>query len=1183
MAGITFASGAERAIFNGRNLEGWSGDPRLWSVESGRLVGRTDGEGRAIKANSFLIYEGEVPGDFQLSYRARVKGNNSGVQYRSHVVDRARWRIGGYQMDLHPKQEYLGMLYEERGRGILCQRGGKVVVPSGGKPKPAGRLDIIPTTLGDWNSYRIVARGNVLRHYVNERLAVELVDEDAENRRMDGVLGLQLHAGPAMIVEYDDLVLTELRPRNKDGEASEDGREDPGSSEVCWIWGSDPPTDGQKLFFRRVFEMPEGVVGGALEVACDNAQQTWLNGHDLGMQMDWSRPVRHEVGKHLKPGRNVIAIAGRNVSGPAGLALSLKIRLGDGGSIEIASDGSWEVSSEGADGWHEAGPGGSGWRKAKVVGRMGDAPWGHVFGAKGDSGGDGKEVQEAFSVLPGFELERLHTVPPSEGSWVAMAIGPDGHLICGDQYGGIYRFDTATGSVEKLPIPLDGIHGLLWFNDSLYVTVNESSKVTKGVYRVPGNGQGGFGKPELLKEIKGRGEHGSHSLVASPDGSWIYFCAGNMTPLAEMDESFVPQVWGEDQLLPRRPDATGHATRIMAPGGWIARFRPDGSDWQLMAIGFRNEFDLAFNAEGDLFSYDADMEWDMGMPWYRPTRINHVIPGADFGWRNGTGKWPSYSEDSMPAVVDIGPGSPTGFVSGRGAAFPEKYQRALYALDWTFATIHVIHLNKEGSSYHATTEELVAGEGLPLTDAEIGKDGSMYFLTGGRRTDSAVWRVSYVGDEPTTPVSYSDKLAAVLDRKQALEGLSSRDRTLRQQARLFLENHPDAIPGSLGKSGGEAWEAIQAAIIQARIGKGRQAKESLPLLTALDFGSLEIQQQLAWLRAVGLAFIRGGGADQAERESVISAIDASYPSRIDDLNAELVRMLAYLEAPGVVGRTLALMDTAPPPVAPDWLEISERNSRYGPTVRKMLEAQPPARVIHYVYALRSVSGPWDRSERERFFGWLKRLGAKSGGKSYGGFLKDLAKETLNSATPEEREWLEGFVPSMATDPFAGLPTAKGPGRVRTTTEIEELASDGFEGADSANGERMFRAALCAACHSHGGQGGAAGPDLTSLGGRFTVKSLAVALVDPSQEISDQYAFDVLVKRDGSQIVGKIKEEKDDRWIVAVNPFDFDQTVEVERGEVVRIGTSSVSPMPGGLVNQLNERELMDLLAFLLGK
>jgi putative heme-binding domain-containing protein len=906
------------------------------------------------------------------------------------------------------------------------------------------------------------------------------------------------------------------------------------------------------------------------------------------MQMDWSRLVRHDVTKTLKPGSNVFAVEGRNASGAAGMAMRMRIELGDGTGADLVSDGSWRVSSESAEGWLEPGFDQSGWQPATVIAKMGAAPWGRIISdglvvEKAAPKGPAKDMTESFQVLPGFKLEQIRKVPASEGSWVAMTVDPDGHLICGDQYGKIYRVVVETGKVEALPIPLDGIHGLLWFGDSLYVTVTESEKVDKGIYRVPVGADGTFGKPRLLKKLDGRGEHGPHSLIASPDGQWIYFCAGNNTKLAEMDASMVPRVWDEDQLLPRRPDARGHGARTMAPGGWIARFKPDGSDWQLVGMGLRNEFDIAFNANGDLFTYDADMEWDLGMPWYRPTRINHVVPGADMGWRNGTGKWPSYSEDSMPEVVNIGPGSPTGLLSGKGAAFPARYQRALYALDWTFATIHAVHLKKDGATYKATTEELVAGDGLPLTDAQIGKDGNLYFLTGGRRTDSAVWRVRYVGDEPTAPVKFSDQLAPVLDVKQALAALSSSDRTLRQKGRLYFETHPREIPGNLGKVRGMPWETIQAAIIQARLNEGQKAKEMLKFLTALDFDALDLQQQLGWLRAAGLAFIRGDGADQDERASVLKTIDASYPARNEDLNAELVRMLAYLNAPGVVGRTLTLMDTAPPPVAPDWLAIAERNSRYGSTVKSMLKAQPPARVIHYVYALRCVPGPWDRSERERFFSWLKRLDSKSGGKSYAGFLKDLTKETLSRATPEERKWLDDFVPAEAADPLANLPTAKGPGRAWTVEEVEELAKNGFEGADLAYGEKMFKAALCAACHSYGGQGGAAGPDLSSLGGRFTVKSLAVALLDPSQEVSDQYAFEVFTKKDGAQIVGRIMEEKDDRWIIGVNPFDFDQRVEVERGDVVKTETSPVSPMPGGLINQLNEEELRDLLAYLLGK
>lgn len=127
-----------------------------------------------------------------------------------------------------------------------------------------------------------------------------------------------------------------------------------------------------------------------------------------------------------------------------------------------------------------------------------------------------------------------------------------------------------------------------------------------------------------------------------------------------------------------------------------------------------------------MFTYDADMEWDINTPWYRPTRINHVISGAEFGWRNGSAKWPEYYSDSFGAVVNVGPGSPTGVTFGTGAKFPTKYQKAFFACDWSFGTLYAIHLTPNGSSYTGEVEEFIGGQPFPLTDICISKkDGAM--------------------------------------------------------------------------------------------------------------------------------------------------------------------------------------------------------------------------------------------------------------------------------------------------------------------------------------------------------------------------------------------------------------------------------------------------------------------------
>ena len=146
-----------------------------------------------------------------------------------------------------------------------------------------------------------------------------------------------------------------------------------------------------------------------------------------------------------------------------------------------------------------------------------------------------------------------------------------------------------------------------------------------------------------------------------------------------------------------------------------------------------------------------------GRPWYRPTRVVHATRGSEFGWRSGTGKWPTHYLDSLPPAVDIGPGSPVGVDFGYGLRFPAKYQRALYICDWTFGTMYAIHLTPDGSTYSAVKEEFVARNALPLTDVVAGTDGAMYFTVGGRGTQSELYRVTYKGNESTSPAQTQDR------------------------------------------------------------------------------------------------------------------------------------------------------------------------------------------------------------------------------------------------------------------------------------------------------------------------------------------------------------------------------------------------------------------------------------------
>ena len=955
-----------------------------------------------------------------------------------------------------------------------------------------------------------------------------------------------------------------------------------------WIWQSPAAADNQKAFFRREFTLPGEVVTASLTVTCDNWQRVWVNGKDLGWTSEWSAPASHDVTKLVIPGgRNLIAVEGRNQDGIAAMALRFSATLKDGGKFYLVTDGEWTSSLEGPRGWQTAGFAAK-WAPAATIAKMGDPPWGEIIAPEGSGNGAPEDMTDRYQLAEDFQLERLYKVPNVQGSWVAMTVEGSGKLLCADQYGKIYRVTPAAGPDEETvvtptSIPLNGAHGLLWHQGVLYVTVNEGGD-RAGVWKVTdSNGDGEPDKPELIKPVNGRGEHGPHALVPSPDGKWIYFVAGNHTDLPELDGSLAPKVWAEDQLLPRRPDAKGHARDRMAPGGWIARFKPDGSDWQLFATGFRNAYDIAFNPRGDLFAYDADMEWDLGMPWYRPTRINHVVPGSEFGWRNGTGKWPEYYEDSMPSQLDIGPGSPTGLLSGLGARFPEKYQRAIYAFDWTYATIHAVHLTPDGAGYKAEREELLAGNGLPLTDAVIGKDGAMYFLTGGRRTASALWRITYAGKESVDPIPVEAKPLELASRAGAWEGLASPDRVKRYESRIAVETAgPAAIAPQLARET-DPWKVIGGSIALARVGGDSQRGTILKSLAGLDWAALDTAQRINWLRACGLVFARHGEPSEAERKAVIAKIDKGFPSNDRDLDRELCRMLSYLQAPGVVGRTLALMETTGPAPAPDWLAMAKRNAQYGGAVEQMIANLPPAQIIHYIYCLRVVKGPWSETERRTFFSWFSRLLEKSGGESYAGFIKDLRNETLANCTPEEREWIEKLAPDNIPHPLANLPPVVGPGHEWTVAEVEKLGSGSLAGRDRENGRKMFQASLCAACHRFGGEGGSAGPDLTAVAGRFSVRDLAEAIIEPSKVVSDQYAFDLISKQDGTQVVGKMIEEKDEHWIIATSPFDFSATTEIERSLIKDVTPSPVSPMPAGLINRLNPEELKDLLAYIMGK
>jgi hypothetical protein len=208
------------SIFNGKDLTGWEGNPKLWSVKDGAITGQTTAENPA-KGNTFLIWTNGTPSDFELRCSFKLtpgdsKGfANSGIQYRSKVFDPANWVVGGYQADMEAGPSYTGILYEERMRGIMALRGEKVVWDKEDKKQVVGSVGDAAAIgaavkKGDWNEYVIIAKGNHLQQFINGKQTIDLTDDCEAKRAMSGVLALQLHAGPPMMAQFRNLRIKKL-------------------------------------------------------------------------------------------------------------------------------------------------------------------------------------------------------------------------------------------------------------------------------------------------------------------------------------------------------------------------------------------------------------------------------------------------------------------------------------------------------------------------------------------------------------------------------------------------------------------------------------------------------------------------------------------------------------------------------------------------------------------------------------------------------------------------------------------------------------------------------------------------------------------------------------------------------------------------------------------------------------
>jgi putative heme-binding domain-containing protein len=388
-------------------------------------------------------------------------------------------------------------------------------------------------------------------------------------------------------------------------------------------------------------------------------------------------------------------------------------------------------------------------------------------------------------------------------------------------------------------------------------------------------------------------------------------------------------------------------------------------------------------------------------------------------------------------------------------------------------------------------------------------------------------------------------------------------------ARLRDESRPSAM--------------IEGCVAMARVSQ-RPDTQSMILqkLGALAGAGLTVDQSLAAVRALQLTLIHQGKPDAATTARVIEAVGSRFPAADDMLNRELSQVLIFLGDPAVVAKSLQLMAVAREleGVETASAQLLARNENYARDVQGTMEGRPNRQQMALAWNLRSATTGWTPELRRQYFAWFPMTKQWRGGNSFHGFIDNARKEALANVPEAERatyETLSTKVDEPATLTFTP-PT--GPGRPYTVDDIMKFAEGRIHGRNFASGKNLYDATACSTCHRFGGDGGGLGPDLTGIGNRYSLRDLLENLIEPSKVISDQYESTQIDLQDGGVIVGRVMKEENGALMVAMNPLAPSDVISVPVTTVATRKPYPISMMPPGLMNRLNEEEVLDLLAYL---
>lgn len=778
---------------------------------------------------------------------------------------------------------------------------------------------------------------------------------------------------------------------------------------------------------------------------------------------------------------------------------------------------------------------------------------------------------DSIRVQPGFQVELLRSAQQGESSWISMTFDDQGRIILGLDDVGLGRLTLSNDphgiQFEKIDSSLKHCRGVLYAHDSLYISETNG----QGLHRFKDtNGDGQFDQRQLLKKLdyRSRFGHGSNQIVLGPDQQ-IYLVVGNDVSFPEGVSPASPYRDPQnDQLLPNPHDA-GQDNRV----GSILKTDPEGKTWEILAGGFRNQVDMAFNPDGEMFTYDADMEWDIGQPWYRPTRINHIIPGGEYGWRWGTGKWPEYFADSLPATLNTGLGSPTGMVFGTESHFPPRFQKAMYIADWQNGRILLVDLIPTGASYTCRYEVFLEGGPLNVCDMQFGPDGALYFITGGRGSQSGLYRVTPRPDQKTTSeppeISRQEREQATAARqlRRSLEPyltqpvpaidtlwkpLNSEDRWLRFTARRALENQDVSRWRQRALSETAPTAAIAGLIALCHAGTPADRNAVLASLNRIDLKSLKQEQLLSLLRAYELCLIRLGAPSTEQALIIRHRLQPLFPHTTSSANHLLCELLVFLQDETVVAKAMTLLS----------------------------DASPQEDQIRAARTLTHARSGWTGEQQRQFLLWLQKARAFTGGRQLTERLRDIREDFLKTVSPQRQQQFSQEIaaldhPLMEEELVPARPVVQD----WKLSDLEPHLISVKTKRSFKNARQALLAANCLKCHRIGSTGAQVGPDLTNVGKRFDSRAILESIIVPSKVMDPKYLYTVYVLTSGKVVTGRPVGVNKTTITVETDPIR-QTTVPVPRAEIEESVLSKTSPMPASLINVLTREEILDLLAYL---